>query len=173
MLVSGKVKLSKIEKAHSGELCEIANNYKIWINLRDVFPHPYTLEDAKGFIDFVSSESPPLTFGIFFEDHLAGVVGITPFSDVNRIKAEVGFWIGEPFWGKGIGTTALELMCEYAFQKLEFIRLEAFVFDHNKSSTRVLEKNGFSLDARLEKSAEKNGVIIDQLLYSKIKPGAG
>lgn len=170
MLVSENIKLSKIEKSHSDELSSIANNKSIWLNLRDVFPHPYSILDAENFIDMVSAESPQLTFGIFFENKLAGVIGLAPFTDVNRIKAEVGFWIGEQFQGKGIASTALKLMCEYAFKELGFVRLEAFVFEQNKASVKVLKKNGFSLDATLEKSAKKNGVILDQFLFSKINP---
>ncbi|MBO6523938.1 MAG: GNAT family N-acetyltransferase [Balneolaceae bacterium] len=155
MLTNGKIKLSKLERSHRQEFSQIANNREIWVNLRDVFPHPYSKKDADQFIDFISQESPQLTFGIFYRDHIAGVIGLSPFSDINRVKAEVGFWLGKPYWGKGIATSALQLICDYAFNDLRLIRLEALVFDYNEASIRVLEKNGFNLDAKLEKSSIK------------------
>lgn len=151
-------------------IAAFANNIKIWNNVRDSFPYPYTENDAKMFIESVQNESPQTTFAIEYEREIAGVTGLIIQSDVYRLNAEVGYWLGEPFWGKGIAVEALKLITHYAFDKLKLARIYASVFEYNKPSMRVLEKAGFNLEGISKKAIIKNGTICDEFRYSKINP---
>lgn len=152
-------------------LAKLANNRKIWRNLRDIFPHPYTRRDAVSWINFCeSAEGPPQNLAIVVEGAAAGGIGISPGTDVFRRVAEIGYWLGEPYWGRGIATEALSLMTDYAFSNFELFRLEGWVFGWNAASARVLEKAGYTFEGRFRKSILKDGEITDRLVYSKIRP---
>jgi RimJ/RimL family protein N-acetyltransferase len=165
----GICKIRSLRHSDSSSIAKYANNRNIWINLRDIFPCPYILSDAEGWLESIIGNDPETVFGIEVEGEIAGCIGFHPSGDVNRIEAEVGYWLGEPFWGKGIATTALKAITDYAFANFDLFRLYANVFEWNGTSARVLEKAGYTLDARLRKSVIKNGQVIDSLLYSKIK----
>jgi RimJ/RimL family protein N-acetyltransferase len=143
-----------------------ANNRKIWINLRDAFPHPYTLKDARAFIRMARQDRPECLFAIVVEGDAVGGIGFALHRDVERVSAEIGYWLGEEFWGRGITTAALKAVTDYAIQTHGLTRLYAVPFEWNQASFRVLEKAGFSLEGRLRRSAIKDGKIIDQLLYA-------
>ncbi len=149
-----------------GAIEKYANNRNISINLRDRFPFPYTRSDARNWLRVVKDQDVETHFAIAAPDELIGGIGLEPLDDVNRCSAEIGFWLGEPFWGKGIGTKAVHAMTEYGFSDLGLIRIFAYVFDWNKASMRVLEKNGYACEGRLRKSAIKDGKIIDQIVYA-------
>jgi ribosomal-protein-alanine N-acetyltransferase len=147
-----------------------ANNRKIWRNLRDRFPHPYTPSDAEEWIRSVEDQGEPtLSFAIVLDAEPVGAVGLERFSDVERRVAEIGYWLSETHWGKGFATEAVIFASAYAFAALDIDRLHAGVFEWNPASCRVLEKAGFRLEARLRKSVFKDGRTIDRLLYVRFR----
>lgn len=143
-----------------------ANNYKIWQGLRDQFPHPYTLNDAISFIQKSREADPTTMFAIIRENEAIGSIGFRPGVDVERVSAEIGYWIAEPFWGQGIATEVLQAVTRYAIEKFSLSRVFAVPYANNPASFRVLEKAGFTLEGRMKKSVIKNGKILDQLLYA-------
>ena len=148
------------------DLQRLADNSAVAQNLRDVFPNPYLLEDAQQFIELAGKGVMGHVFGIFEEDTFIGVGSIVPQQDVYKNNGEIGYWIGEPYWGKGFGSKAVELLTSYAFNELKLIRVFAGVFQNNTASMKVLEKSGYELEAVLKSSIVKNGVILDEYLYS-------
>ena len=150
-------------------LQRIADSEAVARNLRDIFPHPYTLDDAKMFIENVKQGKMGHVFGIYrhFEE-LVGVISMTPGRDVNRGSAEVGYFIGDQYWNKGYATEALKMLPTIARLNFGLIRLYATVFDFNQPSMRVLEKAGFTKEGILKSSAIKNGKVIDEHLYALI-----
>ncbi len=159
------------EPGDATALASYADNPKIAANLRDVFPSPYRIGDAEGFIAFASSQTPSTAFAIATESEAIGGIGLIPGEDIYRLTAELGYWLGEPFWGKGIITSAIIAMCEYGFGELGFNRIYADPFITNTASVRVLEKAGFAFEGRLTSRVVKNGQVLDQLLYARIKSG--
>ena len=147
-----------------------ADNRKIWLNLRDAFPYPYTSQDAREFIRSVRNRVPETTFAIAVNDEPVGSVGFVLRPDVERVSAEIGYWLAEPFWGRGIVTEALVAVTAHAIEMHALTRVYALPFAWNAASCRVLEKAGYTLEARLRRSAIKNGVITDQLQYAFIVP---
>lgn len=145
-----------------------ANNRKIWLKLREGFPHPYTVEDAKGFIQNAMNSKPESMFAICVEDKAVGGIGFTLHSDIERISAEIGYWLGEPFWGRGIVTEALKAVTNYAIKNHGLKRVYAVPFESNNASFRVLEKAGYLLEGRMKRSAIKDGKVIDQLIYAYV-----
>jgi len=146
-----------------------ANNRKVSINLRDRFPYPYTARDARDWLDVVVDQKPLTDFAIDVASEAVGGIGFTPQHDVERRSAEIGYWLGEPFWGRGIASEALSVVTEYAFANFDLCRLYAHVFDWNGASARVLEKAGYEFEGRLRKSVTKDGQTIDQLIYAIIR----
>ena len=145
-----------------------ANNRNIWINLRDRFPHPYTKADGQRFIRDSRQMDPETFFAIAVDGTAVGGIGFVLQSDVDRMSAEVGYWLGEGFWGRGIATDALVAVTNRAVERHGLTRVFALPFAHNTASCRVLEKAGYVLEARLRRSAIKNGVIVDQFQYAFI-----
>ena len=148
-----------------------ANNRKIWINLRDAFPHPYTMRDGREYIRASRQRVPETTFAIAVGDEAIGGVGFVLRPDVERVSAEIGYWLGEPFWGRGIATDALSAVTAYAIEQHQLTRIFAVPFAWNAPSCRVLEKAGYVLEARLRRSAIKDGMMTDQLQFAFIVPG--
>jgi RimJ/RimL family protein N-acetyltransferase len=145
-----------------------ANNRAVWRNLRDTFPHPYTLSDAHGWIGARESDQEPLgQFAIEVAGDAVGGIGFEPGRDVHARTAEIGYWLGQPYWGRGIATEALGLMTAYAFETFHFDRVEAHVFDWNPASARVLEKCGYTREGRLRNKVFKDGQVIDDLIYAR------
>ena len=146
-----------------------ANNRKISINLRDRFPYPYTTADARNWLDSVIGFEPETNFAIDVAGEAVGGIGFVLQHDVGRRSAEIGYWLGEEFWGRGIVTEALIAVTEHAFANYDLCRLYAHVFDWNGASARVLEKAGYELEGRMRKSVTKDGQTIDQLMYAIIR----
>ena len=167
---SGHLTLRSFLEEDQTRLADLCNNPKIWNNVRDYFPSPYTIQHAAEFITLCRQEIPQTTFAIEYKGELAGCIGLTPQTDVYRLNAEIGYWIGEPYWGCGIATKAVELITAYGFEKLGLIRIYSGVFDFNKASQRVMEKAGFQLECISEKSIVKNGVVCNEHRYAKQKP---
>jgi RimJ/RimL family protein N-acetyltransferase len=146
-----------------------ANNYKIWRNVRDRFPHPYTMDDALAWIEFASSEKPVANFAIVVEGAAAGGVGLMMQTDIYRRSAEIGYWLGEDFWGRGIVSEAVGALTEWAFASFDLSRIYAGVLEWNPASMRVLEKAGYQFEARLRKAVTKEGVTMDDFIYARVR----
>jgi RimJ/RimL family protein N-acetyltransferase len=146
-----------------------ANNRAIWRNLRDAFPHPYTLADAKHWIEIANPTSPPCNFAIVVAGEAVGGIGLILKDDVFRRSAEIGYWLGEDFWGRGIVTEAVRAVTDYAFDTFDICRVYAGVFEWNPGSMKVLEKAGYEFECRMKKSATKDGQTIDELIYVMIR----
>jgi [ribosomal protein S5]-alanine N-acetyltransferase len=151
-------------------LVRYADNRNVWRNMRDRFPHPYTAADAEAWIKKASAETPATSFAIVVDGAAVGGVGIELGTDVFRRSAEIGYWVGEPFWGRGIATEALGAMTEYAFAHFDICRLVAGVFEWNPASARVLEKVGYTLEGRARRGVVKDGRTGDRLLYALVRP---
>jgi ribosomal-protein-alanine N-acetyltransferase len=151
-------------------LVKYADNRKIWLNLRDRFPYPYTRRDGRDFLHLARSQRPETMFAIEVEGEAAGGIGFVPHTDVERVNAEIGYWLGEPFWGRGIVTEALVAVTKYAIDTHHLTRVFALPYARNSASCRVLEKAGYVLEARLRRSAIKDGEIIDQMQYAFVAP---
>ena len=146
-----------------------ANNRKISINLRDRFPYPYTASDARTWLEIVVGSKPETNFAIDVAGEAVGGIGFTLQPDVAHRSAEIGYWLGEGFWGRGIATEALIAVSDYAFASYDICRLYAHVFEWNRASARVLEKAGYEFEGRLRKSVTKEGQTIDQFMYAMIR----
>jgi RimJ/RimL family protein N-acetyltransferase len=161
--------LRRWREADLDSLIRLANNRRIWINLADPFPHPYTHADGQGWIALTAAEGDPqLQFAIDVDGQAIGGIGLKRLPEQHPQSLEVGYWVGEPYWGRGIASEALARVTEYAFNKLGAERVQAQVFAYNLASARVLEKNGYTLEGRLRRAARKDGQIIDKLMYSII-----
>jgi ribosomal-protein-alanine N-acetyltransferase len=161
-------KLRTWRKSDAASLARYANNRKIWLNVHDKFPSPYTSNDAIEWIDFAKKHAES-EFAIALSSEAVGGMRLHIQEDIQRRTAEIGYWLGEPFWGKGIMTSAVKALVNYAFNGFDLVRIHAFVFEWNLASARVLEKSGFHLEARLEKSVTKDGKTVDCLLYVIIR----
>ncbi|HEX5474756.1 MAG TPA: GNAT family N-acetyltransferase [Vicinamibacterales bacterium] len=157
-----------VRPADAASLAIQANNPNVARQLRDRFPHPYTMRDARRFIESISGQHPPTTFVLEVEGDAAGAIGFSPGADIERYSAEIGYWLGEPFWHRGIVTEALQIVSEYAFRECEVLRLFALPFANNLGSRRVLEKAGYTLEAILRSSAVKFAEVRDQALYARV-----
>ncbi len=147
-------------------LVKYAGNFNIAKNMMDQFPHPYTVENGKTFIEFATKDSPIHIFAIEVNGEAVGGIGLHPQTDVFRKNAELGYWLAEPFWGKGIITRAIPQMLEFGFKTYDIHRIFARPFGTNKASQRVLEKTGFVLEAHIKQSVYKNGELLDELVYA-------
>ena len=142
-----------------------ASDRRIWLQLRDLFPHPYTLDDAESYIARVTSTHPPVSFAIEVDGRAVGGVALEQKVDVNRCSAEIGYWLGTEYWGRGIATEAVRAVTLWARDAFGLLRVFAQPFANNLASRRVLEKAGYLLEGTMRQSAVKDGVVIDQCLY--------
>jgi len=162
------IKLKSLANVSSSEIQRLADNYAVARNLRDSFPHPYTLADAQYFKDLVNTGDLGTVFALFDDDTFIGVGSIIPHEGEGA--AELGYWLGEPFWGKGFATAAAQQLLTYAFQELDFQKVYAYVFAYNPASMRVLEKVGFTEEAILAQSTLKEGEYYDEYRFSINRP---
>lgn len=151
-------------------LVRYANNRKIWLNLRDRFPHPYTKADGQSFVRQARRMDPETFFAVAVDGVAVGAIGYVLQHDVERVSAEVGYWLAEDFWGRGIATEALRALTAHAIAAHGLTRLFAVPFASNTASCRVLEKAGYVREATLRRSAVKGGVVIDQQQYAFVVP---
>jgi RimJ/RimL family protein N-acetyltransferase len=149
-------------------LVESANNHNVWINLRDQFPHPYTRRDGRTFLRHMRERRPETVFAIAVDGKAVGAIGFVLQKDVDRVSAEVGYWLGEKYWKRGIASEALGAITRYAIDTHGLTRIFAVPFAYNTASCRVLEKNGYQLEGCLRRSAIKNGEVVDQFQYAFI-----
>jgi ribosomal-protein-alanine N-acetyltransferase len=150
-------------------LAKHANNRKVWLGLRDLFPYPYTLDDAHEFLQKKITKQQSTFFCIEIESAAVGGIGLQPGQDVHRHTATVGYWLGEEFWGRGIMTEAVAAVTDFCFDNFPLSRISAEVFANNPASARVLEKAGFTFEGRLKNNVLKDGKLLDSLLYARTK----
>jgi ribosomal-protein-alanine N-acetyltransferase len=143
-----------------------ANNRKIWQNVRDAFPHPYTTMDAEDWIRKASSDDPITSFAIEVDHAAVGGIGLVLQTDIFRRSAEIGYWLGEDYWGRGIVTEAVKAFTVWGFANFDLSRIYAGVFEWNPASSRVLEKAGFEFEGRMKKAVTKEGRTGDELIYA-------
>jgi RimJ/RimL family protein N-acetyltransferase len=149
------------------DLVRHANNPRVAEHLRDRFPQPYTLADARGWIAHAAEQPPGLSWAIAIDDRPVGGIGIAPDSDIHRVSAEVGYWLGEAWWGRGIATCALRGLSRRAFAEQKVLnRLFAYVDAAHTPSIRVLEKAGYRREGHLLGCAIKAGELRDQFVYA-------
>jgi len=146
-----------------------ANNRKVWLAVRDLFPHPYTIDNAHEFLQRAIGEQPTTKFCIEVDSVAAGGIGIRLGHDVHRHTAELGYWLGENFWRRGIMTEAVTAFTDFWFDNVPLRRISAQVFATNPASARVLEKAGFVFEGLLKNNVIKDGEVLDSLLYARTK----
>jgi RimJ/RimL family protein N-acetyltransferase len=156
-------------KEDARSIAKHANNRNIAMWLRDGFPCPYTVSDAEAFLGLVSQQSVRTAFALATAQEAVGGIGLEFGKDVHRFTAELGYWLGEPFWGRGVMTEAVRQFTIWTFRQFEVYRIHATVFSGNTASLRVLEKAGFQQEGCLRASVFKNDRILDQFLYAKIR----
>lgn len=145
----------------------------IWLNLRDYFPHPYTVEDAAAYLSRVTEVvGTPMVFAIEVDGEVSGGNSAMPGNDVHRLTAEIGYWLGRAHWGSGIMTEAVGAFTDHLFAAFPLERVFAVPYANNPASVKTLEKNGFLLEGRMRRSAIKDGLVLDQLLHAKVKGNA-
>lgn len=167
--MSFNIQLSDWTEALLDKLVEYANNPGIAGNMTDSFPHPYSEDKGKAFIQFAKTSETSKIKAIFFKGELVGSIGLHLQHDISRKNAELGYWLAEPFWGQGIMTTAVKEMTEWGFKNMDIVRIFARPFGSNLASQKVLEKAGYQLEAKIKDGFYKNGVFVDELIYSKRK----
>lgn len=164
-------KIRKWDLADAADLAAAISNRNVQDNLRDGLPYPYTKQDGVDFISAMLSadENETFAFAITADGQAVGSIGVFRQGNIHRQTAELGYYIAEGYWGKGIMTEAVKQVCEYVFDKSDIIRIYAEPFAYNAASCRVLEKVGFQYEGTLRNSAVKNGKIIDMKMYSLLK----
>lgn len=166
-LDAGICRVRSLRESDLHPLVESANDRRIWLQVRDRFPHPYTAAEGTAFLSHTVGIEPELTFAIEVDGAMRGAIGIVPGSDVERVSGEVGYWLAPAYWGRGIATAALSAFVPRAFATFALERIFALPFAHNAASRRVLEKSAFVLEAVLRRSAIKDGRVLDQALYAR------
>jgi [ribosomal protein S5]-alanine N-acetyltransferase len=166
VLKSCTIRPWRLEDAES--LAKHANNRKVWLGLRDLFPHPYTSDDAHKFLQKAMDAEPVTNFCIEVEGPATGVIDIHLGQDVHRHTATLGYWLGEDFWGRGIMTEAVAAFTDFCFENFTLRRISAEVFANNPASA-VVEKAGFVFEGCLKNNVIKDGKLLDSLLYAKTR----
>jgi RimJ/RimL family protein N-acetyltransferase len=157
--------LRKWQLSDLNSLVKHANNYNIARFLTDQFLYPYTVQDGERFLESVLSHNPAKILAIVVEGEAVGSIGVFPQQDIHCLNAEMGYWLSEDWWGKGIMTDAIRQMVEYGFRTFPVDRIFARPFGSNTASQKVLEKAGFRLEARFQQTLLKNGELLDELVY--------
>lgn len=163
----GSFILRPLTEADKSSLVKYGNNRAIWKNMRDIFPHPYTPEDADKMIERVSQSKT--VFCIDYNHECIGVIGCFPQTDVYSKSAELGYWLAVPFWSKGIMRHAVQKVCEYIFRDFDIVRIYATVYEWNPASMKVLEHAGFQFEGISKKSVFKDGQLLDEYKYALLK----
>ena len=163
------VSLRKLELYDASIIAELANNKKIAFHMRDGFPYPYTFKEATEFIKFTQQDKSNAIFGVEYNNEIVGATGLHGQEDINRFSMELGYWIGEAFWSKGIATKAVALIIDYGFKNLDINRIFAGTIEGNLASSKVLERNNFKLEGVSRKSAFKNETFKDEYHFAILK----
>lgn len=171
-LVTASCTLRPLRASDAGSLARHANDRRIWLNLRDRFPHPFTVGDAERYIADVGRRARLTSFAIAVDDAAVGGISLHPGDDVERLTAEIGYWLGADLWGRGIMSDAVRATTAYGFRELGLERVFAVPFARNPASLRVLEKAGYVREGTMRRSAIKDGDILDQHLYAALRADA-
>jgi [ribosomal protein S5]-alanine N-acetyltransferase len=166
MMDKGEGVLRRFVPSDADDLARHANDREVSLNLRDRFPHPYTLANAQAFIALASHEDPVTSFAITDAGAVVGSIGVMCGTDIERHTCEIGYWLGRAAWGRGLATEAVQEMTAYAFDMLGMYRVFAVPFVRNTASFRVLEKAGYTREGLMRRSAVKDGQVLDQYLYA-------
>lgn len=161
----GVCTLRPFEPADAASITPLLNDRDVWLNLSDRIPHPYLLEHAEAFIRRVSAAETPTQFAIVVDGRAVGGIGIIPGTGISRVSAEMGYWLGKPYWRRGIMGAALTAMTRHVAEHFDFTRIFALCFSHNSGSIRSLEKAGYVREGFMKQSTIKDGVIQDEYLY--------
>lgn len=153
----------------AASLVRHANNVSVARNLRDGFPHPYTMKDAKQWLEMIISNHSDLVLAIEVDGEAAGGIGLHAQKDVYRFNAELGYWLSEKYWGRSIVSDAVGWIVDHAFAHTRWLRIFSTIYEHNLASMRVLEKNGFVREAIHKKAVVKEGKIMDEHLFSLLR----
>ena len=172
-LVSDDIRLRPFRMSDAEKLTEMANNKKISRNLRDGFPHPYTHEDAVTFIRHCLDMPRDTFFAIEFRSEHVGNISLNPCQDVYRKSAEIGYFIAEPYWNKGIASSAVKIIVQFGFNNLGMMRIQTGVYEYNPASMRVLEKCGFVKEGLFKKAIYKDGELWDEVRFAILNPVLG
>lgn len=166
--IDAYLRLRPWRESDRGSLVRYANNREIWLNLKDRFPHPYTEADADRWLSREPATAA-VNFAIELDGEAIGGVGLEFLTDVHRLTADIGYWLGEPFWGRGTATKAVKAATAYAFATFDLRRIQATAYEWNPASMRVLEKADYRREARLRSSIVKDGRIGDSMLYARLR----
>jgi len=168
-LVLERCTIRRWQMGDASALAKHANNRRVWLGLRDLFPHPYSIEHANEFLQRVTTKEPPTEFCMDIDGAAVGGIGIRIGEDVHCYTAELGYWLSQDFWGHGIASEAVPAVTEYCFENFPLRRIYAEPYATNPASARVLEKAGFALEGRLKNNVFKDGQVLDSLLYARAK----
>ncbi|MFT4600563.1 MAG: ribosomal-protein-alanine N-acetyltransferase [Arenicella sp.] len=160
------IQLRSLQASDLPNLVKYANNKKIFDNLTDAFPHPFDESKGRAFIERILATKPNHVQAITIDNELVGCIGVHPKDDVYRKNAELGYWVAESFWGKGIISDAIPKMVQYGFENFEISRIYATPYAHNVASQKALEKSGFKLEAHFKNTLFKNGEYLDEMIYA-------
>jgi len=172
-IVLEKCMLREWRPSDETSLVRHANNKNVSRNLSDIFPHPYTVDDARAWLGKHEGVEPQRDFAIVIEREAVGGVGLYPGKDIFHRSAELGYWIGEEYWGRGIVTEAVIAVTNYGFETFNLMHIFAGTFERNLGSQRVLLKAGFELEGRLRMHATKDGETMNDLVFGIVRPGTG
>lgn len=161
--------IRRFQRRDVAALAKYANNPNVSAYLRDAFPYPYSRREARIWVEAAMAQEVVSHFAIATKDELIGGVGFHPQEDVHRRSAELGYWLGEPFWDRGIASQAVPVVVAHAFEDFDLVRIFAYVFEGNAASERVLEKAGFVCEGVLRQSVFKQGRMLDQKLYALLR----
>lgn len=165
----GQYHLRPFRKRDVSAMVKHGNNYDVSKNLRDSFPYPYSAADAEGWVKFTNQQNPPRNLAIATDEEVIGGIGLRLHDDVHRCTAEVGYWLGEEYWGRGIATEALRVFTDYCFSTFALTRIYAGVFERNLASMRVLEKAGYHAEAILQQAVIKGDHVMDEHYYVMLR----
>ena len=171
MLKTARLRLRSWATADLDALVRLADSPAVARNLRDRFPSPYTRADGEAWLELCAGELQQQNWAIECDGEVVGGIGLAARGDVQRLSAEIGYWLGEPYWGRGIATEALLLLSEHVLATRDLVRLDAYVFAWNGASARVLEKAGYVKEGVLRKAVIKGGELCDAWVYARVKEG--
>ncbi len=164
-----RFELREWQPEDADSITKYANNDKIARNMRNLFPHPFTIEHGRWYADTYADKPGQCVRAIVVNSEAVGAVGAIMQSDIHCKSAELGYWLGEPFWNNGIMSSAIKQLCSLVFAEYDIVRIYAEVFAYNTGSRKALEKAGFQLEGVLKKSIYKNDQVFDSYIYALTK----
>ena len=169
MIGNSTMTLRRFRHQDRDALVALGDNPRVSQHLTLRFPSPYRVEDAETWLELTGAEPVAHNFAIEWQGRFVGGIGLEPLGDVFSGTAHLGYWLGEPYWGKGLAVQAVALLVPHAFGTLGFARLQAFVFGENTQSMRVLEKSGFTREGVLRGHVRKNGAVMDAVMFGRLR----